>query len=72
MDEFKEFVSDNKWAIIFGVVAIVLACSGAINIILNIVFLAGMIFVGRYFDKDPERIKEFFSKFKGDKEDKGE
>lgn len=68
MKEFMEFVEQNKWAVICSFIAVILIGLGAVKIIMNLIFFVGMLVLGVFIDREPEKVNEFFKKLKNEKE----
>ena len=63
MEKFLQFVIDNKYPIIGFIVAIVLIATGLYKLIIPIALIIFGIYVGIYFQKNKEEVKEKIKNF---------
>lgn len=63
MDEFKNFVKEYSGAIIGGLVAVLILCTGLHKIIIGIILISIGIFVGNYIQKNKYDVKEKIKNF---------
>lgn len=62
-DDFKNFCIKYKGAILGGLIAIILVCTGILDIIVALaIIVLGMIF-GNYIQRNKELVKESLKKF---------
>lgn len=62
-NDFKKFCLEHKGAIIGGLFAIIIACTGLVRVLLGIVIIIFGIFIGNYVQKNKELVKEKLKKF---------
>lgn len=62
-NDFKKFCLEHKGAIIGGLLAIIIACTGLVRVLLGIVIIIFGIFIGNYVQKNKELVKEKLKKF---------
>ena len=63
MEQFLQFVIDNKYPIIGFIVAIVLIATGLYKLIIPIALIILGIYGGIYFQKNKEEVKEKIKNF---------
>lgn len=63
MDGFKSFLSEYGGAIIGGIIAILILCTGLYKLIVGIILIALGIFIGNYVQKNKEEVKEKIKNF---------
>lgn len=63
MDGFKSFLSEYGGAIIGGIIAILILCTGLYKLIVGIILIALGIFIGNYVQKNKEEVKEKVKNF---------
>ena len=68
MKDFMDFIKQNKWAVICSFIAAVLIGLGAVKVIMNLIFFAGMLVLGVFIDREPEKVNDFFNTLKSEKE----
>ena len=62
MNEFKNFIKEYCGAIIGGIVAILILCTGFYKLIVGIIFVALGIVLGNYIQKNKYEVKEKLKK----------
>ena len=63
MENFKDFCLDHKGAIIGGLIAIIVACTGLLKILVALIIIALGIWAGNYVQKNKDKVKEALKKF---------
>lgn len=67
MEELKNFVKEYRGAIIGGLIAVLILCTGLYRLVVGIILITIGIFVGNYVQKNKydvkEKIKNFIDKF---------
>ena len=67
MEELKNFVKEYGGAIIGGLIAVLILCTGLYRLVVGIILITIGIFVGNYVQKNKydvkEKIKNFIDKF---------
>lgn len=56
--DFKKFILEHKGAFIGGLIAIIIACTGLINVLMIIAIIILGIWAGNYIQKNKEQVKE--------------
>ena len=62
MNEFKNFIKEYCGAIIGGIVAILILCTGSYKLIVGIILVALGIVLGNYIQKNKYEVKEKLKK----------
>lgn len=62
MNEFKNFIKEYCGAIVGGIVAILILCTGFYKLIVGIIFVALGIVLGNYIQKNKYEVKEKLKK----------
>lgn len=62
MNEFKNFIKEYCGAIIGGIVAILILCTGFYKLIVGIIFVVLGIVLGNYIQKNKYEVKEKLKK----------
>lgn len=62
-EEFKAFCLKYKGAIIGGLIAIVIACTGLYKLLIAFIIVAAGIWAGNYVQRHKEEVKETLKKF---------
>ena len=62
-NDFKKFCLEHKGAIIGGLIAIIIACTGLYKLLIALAIIAAGIWVGNYVQKNKEMVKEKLKKF---------
>ena len=57
-NDFKKFLLDYKGAIIGGLIAIIIACTGLVRILVIFAIIVFGIWLGNYVQKNKEKVKE--------------
>lgn len=57
-NDFKKFLLDYKGAIIGGLIAIIIACTGLVRILVVFAIIVFGIWVGNYVQRNKEKVKE--------------
>lgn len=63
MENFKKFITNYWGAIIGGIIALILACTGLYRIIVGIVLIGMGIWAGNYFQHNKDNVKTSLKKF---------
>lgn len=63
MEEFKNFVKEYSGAIIGGLIAILILCTGLYKLVVGIILISTGIFVGNYIQKNKYTVKEKLKNF---------
>ena len=63
MEEFKNFVKEYSGAIIGGLVAVIILCTGLYRLVIGIILISIGIFVGNYVQKNKYDVKEKIKSF---------
>ncbi len=63
MEEFKNFVKEYSGAIIGGLIAVLVLCTGLYRLIVGIILITIGIFVGNYIQRNKYDVKEKIKKF---------
>lgn len=63
MEDFKRFVSEYCGAIIGGIIAILIICTGLYKLMMSIIFLVFGVFIGNYVQKNKYEVKEKLKNF---------
>lgn len=61
-DDFLGFLKKYKGAIIGGLIAIVIACTGLWQLLIAIAVIIAGFWIGNYVQKNKEQVKEFLRK----------
>jgi len=62
-NNFKNFCLEHKGAIIGGLIAIIIACTGLYKLFLVFIVIAAGIWVGNYVQRNKEFVKEKLKSF---------
>lgn len=62
-NDFKKFCLEHKGAIIGGLIAIIIACTGLYKLLIALAIIAAGIWIGNYVQKNKEMVKEKLKKF---------
>ena len=57
-NDFKKFLLDHKGAIIGGLIAIIIAFTGLIKLLITFIIIVFGIWLGNYVQKNKEQVKE--------------
>ena len=57
-NDFKKFCLEHKGAIIGGLIAIIIACTGLVKILVAFVIIIFGIWLGNYVQKNKDKVKE--------------
>lgn len=63
MEELKNFIKEYSGAIIGGLIAVLILCTGLFKIVIGIILISIGIFVGNYIQKNKYDVKEKIKKF---------
>ncbi len=63
MEDFKKFLTKYWGAIVGGIIAIILACTGLYKLILVVVLVVLGIWAGNYYQHNKEDVKGKLKKF---------
>lgn len=63
MEEIKKFIKDYCGAIIGGLVAVLILCTGLYKLVFGIILITIGIFVGNYVQKNKDDVKDKLKKF---------
>lgn len=63
MEDFKEFVSKYKGAIIGAIIALILLCTRLYRLVIGIILITIGIFAGNYIQKNKYEVKEKLKRF---------
>ncbi len=63
MEDFKNFLTKYWGAIVGGLIAILLACTGFYKLILVVVLIVLGIWAGNYYQHNKDEVKERIKKF---------
>ncbi len=63
MDDFKKFISNCWGALIGGLVALILACTGLYRVIVGIVLVVMGAWAGNYFQHNKDNVKTKLKNF---------
>ena len=63
MEEIKKFIKDYCGAIIGGLVAVLILCTGLYKLVVGIILITIGIFVGNYVQKNKDDVKDKLKKF---------
>lgn len=62
-NDFKKFCLEHKGAIIGGLIAIIIACTGLYKLLITLVIIGLGIWIGNYVQKNKEQVKEKIKNF---------
>ena len=62
-NDFKNFCLEHRGAIIGGLIAIIIACTGLVQVFFAVVIIIFGIWLGNYVQKNKENVKEKLKKF---------
>lgn len=62
-NDFKKFCLEHKGAIIGGLIAIIIACTGLLKVLVAFLIIACGIWIGNYVQKNKEKVKEKLKNF---------
>jgi uncharacterized membrane protein len=62
-NDFKKFCLEHKGAILGGLIAIIIACTGLLKLLVIFVIIALGIWIGNYVQKNKEKVKETLKNF---------
>lgn len=62
-NDFKRFCLEHKGAIIGGLIAIIIACTGLLKLLIAFLIIAIGIWAGNYVQKNKEKVKDNLKKF---------
>jgi uncharacterized membrane protein len=62
-NDFKKFCLEHKGAILGGLIAIIIACTGLLKLLVIFVIIALGIWFGNYVQKNKEKVKETLKNF---------
>lgn len=68
MENFIQFIKENKYTLITAFIAIIVILLKATMVIINVIFFVGALLIGLYIDKNEEKVKELMDKLRKDKE----
>ena len=57
-NDFKKFLTDHRGAIIGGLIAIIIACTGLTKILVGFLIVIFGMWLGNYVQKNKEPVKE--------------
>lgn len=57
MDDFKKFITNYWGAVLGGIIALIIACTGLYRLIIGIVLVGMGIWAGNYFQHNREKVK---------------
>lgn len=63
MEELKNFIKEYSGAIIGGLIAVLILCTGLYKLVVGIILISIGIFVGNYIQKNKYEVKEKLKKF---------
>lgn len=63
MEEIKNFIKEYCGAIIGGLIAVLILCTGLFKLVIGIILISIGIFVGNYIQKNKYDVKEKIKKF---------
>ena len=63
MEEINKFIKDYCGAIIGGLVAVLILCTGLYKLVFGIILITIGIFVGNYVQKNKDDVKDKLKKF---------
>ena len=58
MKDFKGFVHDYRGAIIGGIIAILILCTGLLRLVVGILILCAGVFLGNYVQQNKYEVKQ--------------
>ncbi len=58
MKDFKSFIYEYRGAIIGGIIAIIVLCTGLLRLVLGILILACGVFIGNYIQQNKYEVKQ--------------
>ena len=61
--DFKKFCLEHKGAIIGGLIAIIIACTGLVKVLVAFLIIAAGIWLGNYIQKNKDQVKEKLKNF---------
>ena len=67
IEDVLKFIIKNKYAIVLGVVGVVLINTGLFYIIFKVLFVVMLLMLGVYVDKNVDKIKELIKKVRKEK-----
>lgn len=62
-NDFKNFCLEHKGAIIGGLIAIIIACTGFYKVLIALAIIGFGIWIGNYVQKNKEQVKEKLKNF---------
>ena len=57
-NDFKKFFLEHRGAIIGGLIAIIIACTGLVRVLVAIAIIVFGIWLGNYIQKNKNKVKE--------------
>ena len=63
MNDFKKFCLEHKGGIIGGLIAIIIACTGLVRLLVGVVIIIFGIWLGNYVQKNKDYVKEKLKNF---------
>ena len=58
MKDLKSFIYEYRGAIIGGIIAIIILCTGLLKVMLGILILACGVFLGNYVQQNKDEVKQ--------------
>lgn len=62
-ENFMDFIVKYKGAIIGGIIAILLVCTGLFKLLLLLIVIVGGIFLGNYIQNNKDSVKDTLKKY---------
>ena len=62
-ESFMDFIVKYKGAIIGGIIAILLVCTGLFKLLLSLIVIVGGIFFGNYIQNNKDSVKDTLKKY---------
>ncbi len=62
-ESFMDFIVKYKGAIIGGIIAILLVCTGLFKLLLSLIVIVGGIFLGNYIQNNKDSVKDTLKKY---------
>lgn len=63
MDDFKNFISNCWGALVGGIIALILACTGLYRVVVGIVLVVMGAWAGNYFQHNKDNVKTKLKNF---------
>lgn len=63
MKDFKDFIHDYRGAIIGGIIAIIVLCTGLLRLAISIIVICAGVFLGNYIQENKYEVKEKLHSF---------